>query len=168
MIRFNTFIKKFGKKGEKSGWTYIEVPNEIADLINPGVKKAYRVKGSLDGHAFDGKNLTPMGGGNYIFALNAAMRKLLKKRTGEDVLVEMEVDLEEKKLSEDFLECLSYEEEANAYFKTLPQGHKKYFSDWIESAKTGTTKTKRITMALKGLSMHMGYPEMMRYFKEAK
>lgn len=166
MIRFNTYIKKFGNKGEKSGWTYIEIPNEIAELVNPGVKKAYRVKGSLDSKTYNGISLTPMGGGDYIMALNASIRKLIKKKNGEELLVEMEVDTEEKNLSDDLLECLSYEEKALNFFNTLPRGHQKYFSDWIESAKTATTKSKRITMTLEGLSMHMGYPEMIRYFKE--
>ena len=47
MLTFNTTIQKFGKQGEKTGWTYIVVPEKISKKLNPGVKKSYRVKGKL-------------------------------------------------------------------------------------------------------------------------
>ena len=45
MIHFNAVIKKFNEQGEKTGWTYIEIPEEIASKIKPGYKKSFRVKG---------------------------------------------------------------------------------------------------------------------------
>ncbi len=47
MIQFKTDIKKFGDQGEKTGWSYIEVPQKEADKLKPGYKKSYRVKGFL-------------------------------------------------------------------------------------------------------------------------
>ena len=41
MISFNTTILKFAEKGEKTGWTYILIPNEISQQINPDQKKSY-------------------------------------------------------------------------------------------------------------------------------
>jgi hypothetical protein len=63
MISFSTTILKFDKQGEKTGWTYILVPAAMAEKINPGVKKSYRVKGKLDNFKVDKLALIPMGGG---------------------------------------------------------------------------------------------------------
>ena len=38
MIHFKAVIKKFGEQGEKTGWSYIEVPEEVASKIKPGTK----------------------------------------------------------------------------------------------------------------------------------
>ncbi|MGE5108027.1 MAG: hypothetical protein ACM3H8_10810, partial [Sphingobacteriales bacterium] len=35
MITFTAVIKRFDKQGEKTGWTYIEIPSDIADKIMP-------------------------------------------------------------------------------------------------------------------------------------
>ncbi len=64
--------------------------------------------------------------------------------------------------------CLEDDPNALDFFSQLTKGHQVYFSNWIESAKTVETKTKRITQAVTGLSMGMGYPEMIRYFKKQR
>lgn len=46
MIKYNTIILKFGTKGEKTGWTYIEIPADIAKKLKPGFKQSFRVKGA--------------------------------------------------------------------------------------------------------------------------
>ena len=35
MIQFTTTIHKFGVKGEKTGWTYIEIPADLAQQLKP-------------------------------------------------------------------------------------------------------------------------------------
>ena len=50
MISWTATIKKFDKQGEKTGWTYIEVPAELANKLQPGNKKGFRVKGRLDNY----------------------------------------------------------------------------------------------------------------------
>jgi len=60
------------------------------------------------------------------------------------------------------MQCLSDEPVALDFFNSLPGSHKKYFSKWIESAKTSETKANRITRAVVALSRKMGYGEMMR------
>src|SRR5690606_15011371 len=54
MVEFNTEILQFEEKGEKTGWTYIEVPAGIAGQLKPGMRKSFRVKGLLDGFAIEG------------------------------------------------------------------------------------------------------------------
>ncbi|HEY0262586.1 MAG TPA: DUF1905 domain-containing protein, partial [Chitinophagales bacterium] len=74
MISFKTTLKKFAEQGEKTGWTFIDVPAEIAQQIKPDTKKSYRVKGKLDAVEVSGLALVPMGGGDFIIALNATLR----------------------------------------------------------------------------------------------
>lgn len=82
MVRFTTTIKKFGAKGEKTGWTYIEVPVDMAQELKPDNKKEFKVKGKLDKYAIKRISLIPMGGGLFIMALNADMRKAIGKKRG--------------------------------------------------------------------------------------
>jgi uncharacterized protein YdeI (YjbR/CyaY-like superfamily) len=64
------------------------------------------------------------------------------------------------------MNCLADDPHALDFFNTLPRGHQNYFSNWIESAKTSETKVKRISQAVQGLAMRMGYGEMIRYFRK--
>ena len=162
MIQFTTSIKKFDNKGEKTGWTYIEIPAGIADELNPGVKKSYRVKGKLDKYRIKGIAMIPMGGGAFIIPMNADLRKGTGKKNGAMLQVTLEVDKDPLKLNSDFLDCLDDDPTAKKHFASLAKGHQNYFSKWIESAKTDTTKTKRIAMAVNALGKKWGFPEMLR------
>jgi len=162
MITFTATIKKFGKQGEKTGWTYIEISAGQAEKLLPGVLTSFRVKGILDALTIHQMAIIPMGGGDFILPLNAAMRKALGKRAGSTLQVRMEADQSAFAMSADFIACLADAPEAQAFFNTLPGSHQRYFSKWIDSAKTETTKAKRITSAIKALSLRKGYAEMIR------
>ena len=162
MIKFKTFIEKFDKQGEKTGWTYLEISAAQAMKINPGVKVGYRVKGKLDHFSFEKTALLPMGEGRFIMPLNAKIRKAIGKRPGDTLTVEMELDQRQIQPSADFMKCLNEDPEAMTFFKTLSGSHQRYFSKWIDDAKTMQTKTKRIVMALTAFSKKQGFQEMMR------
>lgn len=168
MVEYKTTILKFDKQGEKTGWTYIDVPADVAEQLLPGTKKSFRVKGKLDNYKIKQHALIPMGGGNFIIPINAGMRKALGKKHGAKILVSLTADKEEFKLSADFIACLADEPRAITYFKTLTGSHQKYFSKWIDSAKTEETKVKRITLAVDALVRQMGYSEMIREIQAKK
>ncbi|MGZ3933268.1 MAG: YdeI/OmpD-associated family protein [Bacteroidia bacterium] len=169
MIEFTAVLEKFGKKGEKTGWTYITIPEKIAVKIKAGTRTSFRVKGRLDNFSIKAVALIPMGEGDFIMPINAAMRKGIKKQMkGEKVLVKLEEDKAPLELSADFLACLAEDKQAQTFFDTLGKSHQNYYSKWIESAKTEATKAKRIAQALNGFRMKMGYPEMLRYYREHK
>jgi uncharacterized protein YdeI (YjbR/CyaY-like superfamily) len=96
------------------------------------------------------------------------MRKGIGKRKGAMVKVQLQEDKTEKPLSRDLLECLKDDPDAKAGFDKLAKGHQRYFSNWIESAKTDATKTKRLTMAMNALAKGWGYSEMIRAAKAQK
>ncbi|MFL5729812.1 MAG: DUF1905 domain-containing protein [Cytophagaceae bacterium] len=168
MIEFTATILKFKKMGEKTGWSYIPIAADQAQELMPGNKKSFRVKGNLDAWAFEGVSLLPMGEGDFIMALNGTMRKKIRKEAGAMVKVRMLVDTKKQKLSPVFMDCLADEPKAMKYFKTLPGSHQRYFSKWIETAKTDTTKARRIAQAVNALAMNLGFNEMMRMNRERK
>ena len=162
MIQFTVTIHKFEKQGEKTGWTYIEIPGDIAQKIKPGNKKSFRVKGKLDNFKITGVSLLPMGGGAFIMAINATMRKGIGKRHGAMLKVQLEEDKKPYQLDPDFLVCLRDEPKAFDAFNALPRSFQNYYSKWIESAKTESTKTKRIAHAVSTLAKGMNFSEMIR------
>jgi len=84
VIKFTAVLQKFKDQGEKTGWTYIEIPADIAEQVNPNYKKSFRVKGSIDNYKFTAKSIIPMGEGNFIMPVDATIRKAIKKiSTGE-------------------------------------------------------------------------------------
>jgi hypothetical protein len=162
MIRFTAKILRFGKQGEKTGWSYIEISQRQAEQLKPGNKKSFRIKGSIDEFRLEKTALLPMGEGNFILPMNAAIRKATGKTEGDTVKVQFELDERPLSLSTTFLKCLKDDARAYTFFKTLPKSHQNYFSKWVDSAKTTQTKTKRITMAVIALASRQGYSEMIR------
>lgn len=168
MIVFQSLIQRFDKKGEKTGWTFVEITAELAQKLKPENKKAFRVKGYLDKHAIAQVALIPMGDGSFILPLNQSMRKATRKKEGDKLSLKLEEDLSAILLDPDFVMCLEDDEAAQGHFKTLTRSHQNYFSKWIASAKTEETKSKRIAMSLNALSKGWGYPEMIRANKKVK
>ena len=162
MVRFKTTILQFKAMGEKTGWSYIKVSAAIAQQLKPGNKRSFRVKGKLDAHAVSGMALIPMGEGHFILAINAAVRKAIKKEKGASIEVQLEVDAKVLTPPKDLLDCLADEPEALRYFKGLPMSHQNYFGNWIKSAKTAATRTKRIVRVVGAMLKRQNYAEMIR------
>lgn len=167
-VEYDTIILKFDNKGEKTGWTYIEVPNDLARKLKPGNKKSFRVMGKLDAFPIKQVALLPMGNGDFIMPLNAKMRKGTGKRHGAMLHVQLTADTTPLKINKQFMECLVFERTAYIFFMSLPKSHRLYFSKWIESAKTEETKAKRIAQAVIALERKQGYGEMLRAQRDAR
>lgn len=165
MVQFECTIQKFGSKGEKTGWTYIQIPADIAQELVPGNKKEFKVKGKLDAHRISRLSVLPMGDGSFILPLNAELRKAVGKRQGASLVVQLQADKSAFVFNKDFMDCLADDPAAAAFFQTLTGSHQRYFSKWIDSAKTEPTKVKRISMAVNALARKQGYPEMLRAAK---
>jgi len=161
-IQFTTTIQKFGAKGEKTGWTYIEIPADLAQQLKPANKKEFKVKGKLDKHSISRLSVLPMGNGLFILPLNASLRKALGKNKGAMLQVSLQEDKSDFVFNPDFMECLADDPTAKAFFESLTGSHQRYFSKWIDSAKTEPTRVKRITMAVNALAKKWGYGEMIR------
>lgn len=166
MVQFTTIIRKFNEQGEKTGWTHIIIPADIAQQLIPGNKKTFRVKGKLDDFSISGIALMPMGGGEFVMPLNATIRKGILKKEGAMLTAKLEVDKKEIKPPVEFIECLKDEPVAHEHFFSLAKSHQLYFTRWINSAKTEPTKTKRIAQAVNALSKKFDFGMMLRSIKQ--
>ncbi|PUZ25895.1 hypothetical protein DCC81_16735 [Chitinophaga parva] len=167
MIRFTAVIQQFGAMGEKTGWRYITIPAAMAEQLQPGMRKSFRVKGKVDQHAIAQAALLPMGEGDFILPLKADIRKAIGKGTGATVQVQMTADATPQQVNTLLLECLQDEPAALAFFNTLPRSHQMYFSKWIDSAKTEATLGKRIAQTVTAMLHRQTYNEMIRANKQA-
>jgi hypothetical protein len=166
LVRFSTQILQFEEQGEKTGWTYIRIPAEIADRLRPGNKKSFRVKGRLDDLEISRIALLPMGEGDFIMPLNAILRKAIRKRRGARLKVCLEPDHRPQLLSKDLMECLQDDPQALGFFRLLSKSHQQYFSKWIETARTVPTRTKRITQTVVALSRGLNFGQMLKALKQ--
>ena len=135
MVQFTATIHKFGKKGEKTGWTYFEMPADIVQQLKPGNKKEFKVKGKLDGYAIRRVSVLPMGGGLFIMPLNTVMRRAIGKKQGAILTVQLTEDKSDFVFNKDFMDCLDDEPAAKEFFQSLKpskvgsvSGNKKFCS----------------------------------------
>ena len=169
MVNFEAEIERFGPKGEKTGWTVIQVPKGIAEQLKPGHRKSFRVKGMLDGVPIAGLALVPMGEGDFILALKGSLRKQLKKEEGAVLQVSLEEDPDFKiEMPVEMEPCLSDEPRLLDNFLRLPKSHQNYFINWFNSAKTEQTRVKRLTMIVNAMDQQLDYSEMIRAEKASK
>jgi hypothetical protein len=169
MIEFNTIILQFAEQGEKTGWSYIEIPADLAQQLKPGNNKSFRVRGMLDGFAVSGMALMPMGGGNFIMALKADVRKGIRKNSGAMLQVKIEEDTDYRlNIPADLQECFDFEPEAHDFFNALAKSHREYFIKWIEGAKTDETRAKRIVNTVNAMLRKWNYGQMLRALKTTR
>jgi hypothetical protein len=166
MISFKATLEKFEEKGEKSGWTYINIPSDIANQLYPKYKKSFRVKGILDTLKINGVALLPMGKGDFILPINIDMRKVIQKPIGEKITVQIIKDNEEYQLNALLLECLQEDKIGYAHFNAMPRSHQNYYSKYVDSAKTDSTKAKRVALICRAMHQKQSYAEMLRSAKE--
>lgn len=169
MVHFKAEIEQFGELGEKTGWRYISIPQAIASQIKEGCKKSFRVKGRLDQIEISGLATMPMGDGDFIIALKTALRKSLKKEAGATILVQLEEDKDFRvEIPEDLELCLSDERRLLDNFMKLPMSHRNWYINWLNTAKTEVTRTKRIVKIISAMDREMTFSEMMREDKEKR
>jgi hypothetical protein len=167
MVTYTTIILQFADQGEKTGWTYIDIPADIAQRLKPGNKKSFRVKGMLDSFPIKAVALMPMGEGAFIMAINADMRKGIHKRVGAMLQVTLEVDNNtEVIVPDDLQECFEYEPGGMDYFNSLAEGHRRYFVNWINSAKTEPTRAIRIANTINAMVNKWDYGQMIRAMRK--
>ena len=100
MVQFTAIIQQFAEKGEKTGWSYITIPPDIAEQLKPGFKKSFRVKGKLD-------SIIPLPNRPcflwvmdvFILPLNASLRKAIHKNKGAMLKLILEEDKKPLKVS---------------------------------------------------------------------
>lgn len=169
MVDFNAIILQFGEQGDKTGWTYIEIPADIAQQMHPNNKRSFRVKGLLDNYAVAGMALMPTGNGNFMMALREEIRRGICKSSGAMLRVRLEFDKDFKiEMPADLQECFEFEPDAYAFFSSLAKSHQGYFIKWITDAKTEQTRANRIANTINATLRRMNYGMMIRELKKLR
>lgn len=164
---FETVLEKFGSMGEKTGWTYFQLPAEKAQQLHPQDKKSFPIRANLDQLKNISLTALPMGQGDYIVAIRAELLRKLRKKAGDAVQIRLSPD-QPYTLNPILIECLKEEPAAYQFFQTFTRSHQNYFSKWIESAKTESTQAKRIAHIIGAMLKKQNYAEMIRSSKENK
>jgi hypothetical protein len=166
MINYTAIIHQFAEKGEKTGWTYLDIPAHIAHEIKPDCKISFRVKGKLDTINIEGIALVSMGEGDFILPIKKDLKKKIGKSNGAPVSISIEEDKDFKyEIPVDLATCFDDVDGTLDYFLSRPKSHQNYFIRWIGEAKTESTRVKRLIMTVNAMIEKLDYGEMIRLIK---
>ena len=134
------------KKVEDKDASYIEIPFDVEEIYG---SKRVKVKATFDGVEYRG-SIVKMGSPCYIIGITKDIRKQINKTFGDEILVTIEKDEEERKVTipEDFNLEIEKDESILEYWKGLSFSAKKKYVDWISSAKKEDTRRRRIENAI--------------------
>ena len=166
MPSFKSIIQKFANKGEKTGWTYVDIPKDIILKLKLKNKQGFRIKGVIDDVKFERLSTYPIGGGEYIIAINGELRKKLGKKEGAMVSLKFELDENNPPESKELMDCLKEDKEALKQFNSLLRSHQTYHHHYVCSAKGAATKAGRIVNVINAMHKKQNFGEMIRSLKK--
>lgn len=140
---------KIERQSSKGGWHFVVIPN-IPEKYK-SQQGLIRIKGTIDEYKISQFNLMPLKTGEMMLVLNAAVRKAINKKVGDNVQVKLYLDNSKVKVPDDILDSLLQSEMAYQFFLTLSESNKKYYIDWINAAKGLDTKVTRIVKMIENL-----------------
>lgn len=146
MKKFKTKLITYDISG---AWTFLTVPFSVEKEY--GTRAQVKVKGSIDGVSYK-STLLPLGDGQHNLVVKKEIRKKIGKEAGDTVEVTLEKDMEKRivKAPTDLQKAMT--KKAASFFEDLAPSYKKAYVDWIESAKKGETRQKRIDKSVDLLS----------------
>ncbi len=163
MITCTVEIERFAKNADKTGWRYIFLPENLVKQLAPTDGRSFRVKGKIDDFSVNGLSLLPVKDGGYILPMNGNIRKGVRKEEGDKVTIYFEKDTEFKiEMPEDLEICLAQDDGSLENFLTYTKAHQNYFINWLNTAKTDTTREKRLLMIVKAMALKQDFGMMMR------
>jgi hypothetical protein len=163
---FKSIIQKFSNKGEKTGWTYVDVPPDIIPKLKLKNKKEFRIKGLIDDVKFERLACYPIGEGNFIIAINGELRKKLGKKEGAMVTLKFEKDEAAALQSQELIDCLNEDKIALKQFNAMLLSQRNYFHRYVYSAKGAATKAGRIVHIINAMHKKQDFGAMIRGLKE--
>jgi hypothetical protein len=142
-------FKAIIKQHESLNAAFVEPPFDVQEVFG---SKRVKVKATFDGVEYRGSVVNM--GGCYMLGLTQEMRSKIGKGFGDEVLVTLEKDVEERimEIPEDFAAAMNRDEAAVSTYKSLSYTAQKEYVTWITSAKREVTRAERITKAVTLLS----------------
>lgn len=126
----------------KAAWTYIEIPE-----IKPNKNMPFGwviVSGFIDDFVLEKIKLMPKGNGNLFLAVNAKIRKKIKKEVGEKAFLKLNIENAPSEIPEEIMECFANEPKKVYTNLNLKKEQQQTFLNWIYSAKNEDQKAERI------------------------
>lgn len=149
-VQFKAIIQQNGKLNA----AFVEFPFSTEELFNK--KGQVKIKAIFDEKVEYRGSLAKMKSECHILGLTQEVRKQLGKTFGDEVLVSLREDQEERtvEIAEDIALVFNENPEAKVLFNNMSYTHKKEYIRWIEEAKKPETrenrKAKMITMIMAG------------------
>lgn len=154
------FIATVEKADGRFGWSYATFPHDVEKLF--GKKGRVRIKGTVNGVPMD-RALMPTKEGSHVIILGNELRRQAKLKAGDPARFEVWLNErpEELDIPAELHETLDFFPEFKAGWDGLTTGMKRSMLIWINSAKTVTTRAKRVAEILR--RFETGHP----WFKSA-
>jgi hypothetical protein len=149
MQQFRAVIEAHGKTA-----TGIEVPAEVVEALGPSRRP--KVRATVAGHTY--RSSVASMGGRFLLGVSAEVRRAANVAAGDEVDVALELDEEirEVVVPDDFAEALAAVPAAQTFFDGLSYSQRRWFVLGIEEAKKPETRVRRIDKAVARLAEGRG------------
>jgi bifunctional DNA-binding transcriptional regulator/antitoxin component of YhaV-PrlF toxin-antitoxin module len=136
-----TFSATIEQAGD-SGGAYVTIPFDAEQVFG---SKRVPVQATIDGVAYRG-SLVRMGGTCHVLGVLKEIRERIGKGPGDVVEVTVEEDVTPRRIQvpADLADAFSAAPDAGRAFEALSYTRQREFVGWIEEAKRGATRAKRI------------------------
>ncbi len=127
----------------------LEMPEQVVESLGGGKRPPVTI--TLNGHTWTSR--VAIMRGRYLLGLSNANRQAAGVSTGDNVEVQVELDVEPRVILEpdDFARALDADPVARAAYDRLSNSHKREHILAIEGAKKAETRRRRIEKAVEAL-----------------
>ena len=136
---------------------YIDFPYDVEAIF--GVKGQVKINATYDGVPYRG-SLVKMGGPCHMLLVRKDIRKQIGKNAGDEVLVTVQRDVEERivELPDELQQLFEQHPEAAAHYEKLSYTHRKEYVQWINEAKRPETRSNRVAKTIAMLLERKKHP----------
>ncbi len=140
-MKFHATVESNGKTA-----TGIRVPADVMTELGPS--KRPKVKVTINGHTY--RTSVASLAGSFVFGVSADVRESAGVSAGDEVDVDIEPDTEPGtvRVPADLSAAIDEDPDARKFFDGLSYSHRRWYADWIESAKKSETRERRLTQAV--------------------
>lgn len=153
MQRFHTILESIN--GATSPIVIVVMPFEVEKIF--GAKARVDIKGTIDGQPIE-RTLLPLGDGRHYLMLNAKILKAIRKKSGDEVYVEIEEQentaYKEVELPDYFLIELNENPIAKVQYERSNPSAKRWVAQFVTEPKSMESKAKRVIKAIEVLERH--------------
>ncbi|MBL7818436.1 MAG: DUF1905 domain-containing protein [Saprospiraceae bacterium] len=153
MKSFHTILQSIN--GATSPIVIAIVPFDVKEVF--GNKARVDIRGTIDSVAIE-RTLLPLGDGRHYFMLNAKILKAIRKKTGDEVFIEIDENeytkYKEVELPDYFLMELAENPIAKTQYELSNPSTKRWIAQFVTEPKSLDAKANRVIKAIEFLERH--------------